>query len=378
MPQTDKYDIAVVGGGIVGLAMAWAGARKGYSVVLFERDRQAVGASIRNFGMVWPIGQPSGDLFSMAMRSRELWLELHANADVWVHQCGSLHLLRHDDEVAVVEEFLESDPRASSLKLLTPSEVGKKSKAANLDGLKAAMWSPIELCVNPVRAMSQIAQWLAESQNVDFRSATAITGIDDQTLCSAAGETFHAERIFVCAGHDFATLFPKQFNSAGLTRCKLQMMATDCQPNDWKIGPHIAGGLTLRHYKAFDNCKSIAALKSRVANENPLLDQFGIHVMASQNDQGQVILGDSHQYDEAITPFDSDQIDQLILTELRKLICLPDFEIRRRWHGIYSKHPTKHVCQISVNDHCQIVTATGGAGMTLALGLAEKIINQET
>ncbi|MGR3782612.1 MAG: FAD-dependent oxidoreductase, partial [Albimonas sp.] len=56
-----SYDVAVVGAGILGLAHALAAARLGKRVVVIERDAQANGASIRNFGFVTVNGQQAGD-----------------------------------------------------------------------------------------------------------------------------------------------------------------------------------------------------------------------------------------------------------------------------------------------------------------------------
>ena len=65
----------VVGAGILGMATARALAIKGYKVKVIERSQFSIGASIRNFGMLWPIGQPDGQLYDRAIRSREIWKE---------------------------------------------------------------------------------------------------------------------------------------------------------------------------------------------------------------------------------------------------------------------------------------------------------------
>src|SRR5436190_5911510 len=85
-------DIAVVGAGIVGLAHAYMALRKGYKVVLFERDHFAVGASVRNFGLLWPIGQMPGKGLDRALRAKQHWTTVAEEAGIWINQNGSLHV----------------------------------------------------------------------------------------------------------------------------------------------------------------------------------------------------------------------------------------------------------------------------------------------
>ena len=148
-------------------------------------------------------------------------------------------------------------------------------------------------------------------------------------VCTASGETWRAERVFVCSGTDFETLFPKTFATSGIRRCKLQMMKTRPQPGGWRLGTHLAGGLTLCHYKAFEVCDTLGAVKARVAATMPDYVKYGVHVMASQNERGEVIIGDSHEYDADISHIDKPEIDELVLAYLHEMIHLPDEGIAR-------------------------------------------------
>ena len=342
-------------------------------MTVLERDSGAAGASIRNFGMVWPIGQPAGELHSLALRSRQAWLELCQCAGIWVNPCGSIHLAHRADEWAVLEEFAQIAPTAGyECRLLKRDEVLRRTPAANPDGLLGGLHSPSELCINPRTAIGALPAWLASQFAVRFQFGTTITEVADGRVRSSKGSTWEFDRTIICSGADFETLFPEVFRARGLRRCKLQMQKTVRQPDGWRIGPHLASGLTLRHYSSFDVCRSLPLLKQRIATESPELDRFGIHVMASQNDVGEVILGDSHEYDTAIGPFDQVMIDDLILRELRRVIRLLDWNIAERWHGIYAKHDSQPLFEVMPLPRVHVCTATGGAGMTLAFGLAER------
>jgi FAD dependent oxidoreductase TIGR03364 len=373
-PTTMHADVVVVGAGIVGLAQAWMAARSGKSVVLLERSPKAVGASIRNFGMIWPIGQPPGQLYEIALRSRELWLEAAAAAGVWVNRCGSLHVAFRQDELAVLEEFASQASVAGyQCSLLSAAGVVERSPAVRRDGLLGGLWSPTELCVDPRQAIRVLPRWLAEAFGVSVHFETTVRRIEMPRVEAADGREWTAKRVIVCGGADFETLFPETFAGQNLRRCKLQMLATVPQPNHWRIGPHLAGGLTLRHYTAFETCASLAKLKQRIADETPELDRYGIHVMASQNELGEVILGDSHEYDADVNAFDKPEIDRLILEQLEKMITLKNWTIARRWHGIYAKNPSGPVFLAEPQPGITVCTATGGAGMTMSFGLAERM-----
>jgi FAD dependent oxidoreductase TIGR03364 len=369
--MTPTFDDAVVGAGILGLAHAYQLARRGRRVIVFERSPRAAGASVRNFGMVWPVGQPAGHLHELAMRSRAHWFEVLAAAGLWHDPVGSLHLAYHDDEAQVLAEFVATADPSYECQLVEPGEVARRSPLVNTAGLRRALWSPTEACVDPRQVIGQLPAWLAWHFGVEFAFNTAVTAYDRPRL-TAGGKTYEASRLIVCSGDDFQTLYPETFAAGGFSRCKLQMMRST--PRAARIGPMLAAGLTLRHYKNFEHCPTLAAVKARFASENPAYDQYGIHVLVSQNGAGELILGDSHEYDAAIEPFDKPEIDRLVLDYLRTFLDLPDLEIAARWHGVYAKHPRDAYFVAQPAPGATAVTAVGGAGMTLSFGLADHVV----
>jgi D-hydroxyproline dehydrogenase subunit beta len=372
--SADTFDDAVVGAGIIGLAHAFHLAERGRRVVVLERHSRARGASVRNFGMLWPVGQPAGPLRDLAVRSRALWLDVLGRAGIWHEAGGSLHLAYSADEAAVLEEFVsDADGRGFPCHLLAPGEALARSPRLRPDGLIAAMWSPNEALVDPRATLVTLAEWLRLSLGVTFAFETQVTGCAPPRLL-AGTRSWAAERIWICAGDDLQTLYPDALACAGLVRCKLQMMRS--QPMSWRLGPMLAAGLTLLHYRGFERCPSLPALRARLECERPDHLRYGVHVLVSQNRSGALTIGDSHEYGDDIEPFDKSVVDRLILDALDEFFDVPKLRIDERWHGHYVKHPSEPYVVLNPAPHVVAVTGVGGAGMTLSFGLAEQVVRE--
>jgi len=369
-----RADLAIVGAGIMGLAHAYAAAKRGKRVVVFERSVRACGASIRNFGMVWPIGQPHGVMLQLALQSRAIWLEILERSRLPYRPDGSLHFVYRDDETAVAREFADIAPGLGyDCVWLNAAQVCERSCAVQRHGLQGGLWSPLELTVDPSMTIASLPSFLQEQFGVMFHFACPVQSIQLPML-DAGGERWHVDRAIVCSGQDFETLYPQVYRAAGLTRVKLQMIRTGAQPGGWRLGPSLAAGLTLRFYPAFQVCASLPALKERIAHETPEYDEWGIHGLVSQTAAGELTLGDSHEYGLAVDIFNKEEVDNLILRYIASFLKAPNMAISQRWHGVYAKHSQEPYLSLYPQKGVQIVTSPGGSGMTLSFGIAERTL----
>jgi len=365
----------VIGAGIVGLATATALARKGISVTVMDRHAFAVGASVRNFGMLWPIGQPAGARYDRASRSLAVWKEICQRAGIWMDPAGSLHLAYDGLEQEVLEGFFEQVRHERPYQLLTADEVKNKSQAVRSKGLKAGLYSPEECIVDSPLAIRALPAYLSESYDVRFLWETPVQRVETGAVW-ASNKRYDADLIFVCTGPDYEMLFPEEFASRSVTRCKLQMMRLGDQPSGWRLGPSLCGGLSLTHYPAFAAAgNALQRLRDRYLMELPEHVRWGIHVMVSQHSDGGLIVGDSHEYGSTLEPFDREEINMAILTYLKRFTDLPGYRVTRTWNGIYTKltdGSTELVCHPLPG--VTVINGLGGNGMTLSFGLAEEVI----
>lgn len=193
-------DLVVVGAGIVGLAHALAAARRGLSVIVVDRDAQANGASIRNFGFITVTGQQAGEAWRRARRSRDIWTEIAPAAGIAITQRALAVAAHRPEGEAVLEQFLGTE-MGSGCRLLTPDQARNELPALRSDGLRAVLWSPHELRVESRDAIPRLADWLTHEYGVRYLRQTRVTGISPPEVETTSGRLM-ADAVVVCPGDD--------------------------------------------------------------------------------------------------------------------------------------------------------------------------------
>ncbi len=365
----------VVGAGIVGLATARALAEKGYAVKVIEKSQFALGASVRNFGMLWPVGQPDGNLYNRSVRTKEIWVDYLQTAKIPYNACGSLHLAYSTEEMNVVEDiaqFFQSKNRPVSV--INKETVLSHYNGINENGLLGALRSEDEIIIDPREGIKHLPAYLTQKYGVIFIWGTAITAVTSHA--AFAGKTkYEADIVCVCSGQDFETLYPDQFKAQPIIKTKLQMMRFKHQDPNFKIGASVCGGLSLLHYKSFTASSALTKLRLKIEEEIPEYLKYGIHVMVSQNNNGELTVGDSHEYALDFEPFDKIEINEMILSYLKKFMHIDQWMMTQSWNGIYPIM-TNGAAELFLNPEpgVYILNGIGGHGMTMSFGFAEEMI----
>ncbi len=369
--MTRPYDLAVVGAGIVGMACALAAARRGKRVVVVDRDAQANGASVRNFGFVTVTGQERGAMWERARRSRDTWAEVAPQAGIPILHRGLVMAVRRPEAVSLLEAFLKTE-MAEGCRLLTAGEVRRDHPHLAGEGLMAALWSPHDLRVESRVAIPRLAAWLAASHRVDFLWGAAALSVETGRLETTQG-VIEAGAICVCPGDDLSTLFPECVAAAGLTRCKLQMLRL-ADPG-FRLPAAVMSDLGLVRYAGYAALPQAKALAARLAAEQPQHLADGVHLIVVQSADGSLVVGDSHHYAATPDPFSHEAVDRLILEEFAAVFGRPAPPVVERWTGTYASAKDRTVLVDTPMAGVRLVMVTTGAGASIGFALGEEVVS---
>ncbi|WP_299104332.1 TIGR03364 family FAD-dependent oxidoreductase [uncultured Tenacibaculum sp.] len=377
-----KYDLIVVGGGVLGTFHAYHASKKGLIVAILEKDSKPQGATVRNFGQVVPSGM-NVKWQNYGRESLAIYKEIQSQFDVSIRQNGTIYLASNEEEVQLIEELYQINKSNSyHSELLTKEQCLNKYAGLRADYCKAGLFFPEEVTVEPRVMINRLHEFMLENGMIDIFYRTSVVHVDEANevveLTTAMGEVFKADKTIICNGSDFKALYPTIFNESDLVVSKLQMLRTKPQKN-YRLDGSILTGLTIRRYEAFEECPSWNSIKLK-EDPNSFEKKYGVHILFKQAVDGSVIIGDSHEYADAKNIDDlgfdlNEEIDDFMITEAKKIIDLPNYQIQQRWAGFYSQCKTTDLFQHTVGNNIHIVTGIGGKGMTGSAGFSKENIN---
>ena len=241
MSENSPPDILVIGGGVVGLASAFALCEKGFSVAVAERDFSAKESSWAGGGILsalppWECPPKVAELIARSAEIYPSWvsqLEKEGKIACEFRRCGML-VLPPLDEIAAQKWMSQSGVKAEFIP-------AKKISSAFSGGEKNALWIPEAAQVRNPRLLRALKNTLANRGVALYDGAEicafAAEGKKIIAVHSADGRQFAAGNFVVCAGAWSGRLLEKLGDAPSIRPIRGQMLLYRPPP---KILPCVA------------------------------------------------------------------------------------------------------------------------------------------
>jgi glycine oxidase len=183
--STNSFDVVIVGGGVIGLAIGWRAAQHGMSAAVLERGAFGHGTSRVAAGMIAPISEARATeqpLLELNLASARLYPAFVAElidvtgSDPGYLACGTLAVARDADEAEALDREL-SMRRSFEL----PVQRLRASDARRLEPglapvLRLALEVPDDHAVDP-RKLTEALALAASAAGAQLRSESRVTGV---------------------------------------------------------------------------------------------------------------------------------------------------------------------------------------------------------
>ncbi len=186
--NASPVDLAVLGGGIMGLSVAWRARLLGMSVMLLERDGLGGGATHVAAGMLAPVaevefGEAGRRVLELGVRSAGMWpdfaaeLEQASGIDVGLRRTGTLVVARDDDEARELERQLAFRESLGLHAVRLRASEAREREPALAPTVRLALEAPDDHSVDPRRVVMALGH-ARELAGVDVRVHTQVRDLE--------------------------------------------------------------------------------------------------------------------------------------------------------------------------------------------------------
>jgi glycine oxidase len=207
-----EYDAIFVGGGVIGLASAWAAAKRGARICVLERERPAAGATGVAAGMLAPVGEASwGEdaLVSLNLESLARWpgfarnLEAASEIEIGFAQEGALHVALDRDEAESLRRRYELHRRLGLESEWLTGAACRKLEPGLATGVRGGAHVPGEASADPLRVVAALLVAL-ERGGLPVHAGVEVTSAERRDgawhLETEDGRVFAAPSLVLAAG----------------------------------------------------------------------------------------------------------------------------------------------------------------------------------
>lgn len=333
-------DVIVVGGGLVGAALAYGLAREGVRVTVLDEGDVALRASRGNFGLVWVQSKGDGmhEYARWTRRSADLWPELSdllaedSGISTDYEKPGGVHFMLSEEELEAKRAQIERMHNVNGAAGYGAEIIDRRQLDEMLPGLGpdviGASWSPHDGHANPLRLLRGLHAGIAQRGGRYVPDARVDRVAPDGAgfVAHTAKGCFRAARIVLAAGHG----------------------------NTW-LGPSLGLDIPLRPEKG----QILVTERAR-----PMLP-MPTHVLR-QTAEGTIMIGDSHEDTGYSTDSTTSVMADIARHAVRCFPALAGLRIVRSWGAVRVLSPDGYPIYQQSEAHPGAFSVNCHSGVTLA------------
>jgi len=359
--------LVIVGGGIVGTALALAAVERGHEVSHLEREAEPRGATVRSFGLLWVSGRSAGRELEVALGSRLRWLELaRRSSEIGLRTCGSLLLARTPEEAALVEQACaQPDAGTRGLSLVSADEA-RRLNPALAGEFACALYCELDAVIEPRRVLPALRGLAAAAGAYAFLPGRTIVETGEARVRDHHGDVHEGDLVLVCTGAALELYGADRVASAQLRTIRLQMAETAPQTAS-PLATAVANADSMRYYGGFD-----LPARRLLGEPDPAVARYEAQLLLAPRRDGAITIGDTHAFDAPGAFGSDDEAHTYLEREAAAAFGTPLPPIARRWEGAYLRRCDGRdwVWREEIAPGVVAVAGTGGMGVTGSQHLA--------
>lgn len=208
------YDAVVVGGGLVGAAIAYGLREHVDTIAVLDEGDTAFRAARGNFGLIWVQSKGMGcpAYARWTVQSQQLWPEFAAKlqnlcgVELHLEQRGGLNILLSEEEVQARIAFMEKMHAQPGMPKYPYRILDRQETASIMPGIGpdvlGASWTPLDGIVNPLKLLRSL-HMAFDRLNIDYRPlnpVSRIKGSDKGFELETPHGTLRARKIVLACG----------------------------------------------------------------------------------------------------------------------------------------------------------------------------------